>query len=103
MTKSGWLVTTCGDKAAVEHLRQSYENLKKKNQTSGVEFVERPDDLIRHVPQLQKARDISKWKGLWNKQAGWAHAHDSLKLLGDEVILTGARRDQANADCRLEN
>jgi sarcosine oxidase / L-pipecolate oxidase len=84
----GWLVTTCGDKAATEHLRQSYENLRGNNSTSGIEFVETPDDLIRHVPQLKNAHDISNWKGLWNKQAGWAHAQNALKVLGDKVPLT---------------
>lgn len=83
---AGWLVTTCGDKAASEHLRQSYENLKNNNQISGIDFVETPEDLIHHVPQLKHARDISNWKGLWNKQAGWAHAHDALKLLAEEVL-----------------
>lgn len=81
----GWLVTTCGGVDATEHLKQSYANLTKNNQTSGIEFVETREDLIRYVPQLKHARDISSWKGLWNKQAGWAHAHDALKKLADEV------------------
>ncbi len=45
-------MTTCGDKDASEHLRQSYENLKRNNQISGIEFVESPEHLIHHVPQL---------------------------------------------------
>jgi len=81
-------VTTCGNEAATEHLRRSYENLKINNGTSGIEFVETPEDLIRHVPQLKHSRDISSWKGFWNKQAGWAHAQNALKVLGDKVPLT---------------
>lgn len=80
-------MTTCGNKDASEHLRRSHENLKSKGQVSGIDFVETPEDLIRHVPQLKHARDISTWKGLWNKQAGWAHARNAMKLLGDEVNL----------------
>ena len=81
-------MTTCGDKDASGHLRKSYENLKSNNQISGIDFVETPDDLIRHVPQLKHARDISAWKGIWNKQAGWVHASNALKMLGDEVCST---------------
>ncbi|KAE8448732.1 hypothetical protein EG329_008947 [Mollisiaceae sp. DMI_Dod_QoI] len=55
------------------------------------EFVETPEDLIRHVPQLKHARDISNWKGLWNKQAGWAHAHDALKLLAEKAQELGVK------------
>lgn len=63
-------MTTCGDKGVSESLRRSYENLKSHNQVSGIDFVETPEDMIRHVPQLKYARDILTWKGLWNKQAG---------------------------------
>lgn len=80
-------MTTCGGKAATEHLRKSYENLKKDNGSSGIELVETPEDLMRHVPQLKNAPGLSNWKGLWNKQAGWVHAHDALKVLGDKVKL----------------
>jgi sarcosine oxidase/L-pipecolate oxidase len=89
--ETGWLVTTCGDPAASEHLRQSYENLKKNDQISGIEFVETPTDLIRHVPQLKHARDISKWKGLWNRQAGWAHAAESSRLLAEQAEKLGVK------------
>lgn len=68
--ETGWLVTTSGDPEASEHLRKSYENLKKNDEVEGIEFVETPEDLIRHAPQLRNAQDISSWKGLWNKQAG---------------------------------
>ena len=78
-------MTTCGDEDATDHLKKSYQNLKSSNQVYGIEFVETPEDLIRHVPQLKHARDISTWKGLWNKQAGWAHARNAIQLLGDEV------------------
>lgn len=84
--ETGWLVTTCGDKDASENIRMSYENLLKKGQTFGIEFVETPEDLIHHVPQLKYAKDISKWKGLWNRQAGWANAHNALKRMAEEVI-----------------
>ncbi|TVY43892.1 L-saccharopine oxidase [Lachnellula occidentalis] len=89
--ETGWLVTTSGDPAAAKHLRQSYENLVKNGQTSGIEFVETPEDLIRHVPQLQNSRDLSTWKGLWNKHAGWAHAHDAMKKLGKEAQDLGVQ------------
>lgn len=101
----GWLVTTCGDRDASEHLRRSYENLKSNDQISGIDFVETQEDLIRHVPQLKNARDISNWKGLWNKQAGWAHAHNALKLLGDEVLYSAFNLSRALAYhiCRQRN
>ncbi|RDW59915.1 FAD dependent oxidoreductase-3 [Coleophoma cylindrospora] len=89
--ETGWLVTTCGNKDASEHLRKSYENLKNNNGIAGVDFVDTPEDLIRYVPQLKSARDLSNWKGLWNKQAGWAHAHDAMKLLGDEARKLGVK------------
>ncbi|KAL3421907.1 fructosyl amine:oxygen oxidoreductase [Phlyctema vagabunda] len=89
--ETGWLVTTCGDKDASAHLQRSYENLKKNDEISGIDFVETPEDLIRYVPQLKNARDISNWKGLWNKQAGWAHAHDALKLVADEAKRLGVK------------
>lgn len=89
-------MTTCGGKDASEHLKQSYENLKN-DQVAGIEFVESSEDLIRHVPQLKHARDISSWKGLWNKQAGWAHAHDALTLLAEEVTKL-MRQTKSTAD-----
>ncbi|OBT68206.1 hypothetical protein VE03_02381 [Pseudogymnoascus sp. 23342-1-I1] len=89
--ETGWLVTTCGGVDATEHLKQSYANLTKNNQTSGIEFVETREDLIRYVPTLKYAKDISSWKGLWNKQAGWAHAHDALKKLADESKKLGVK------------
>ena len=63
-------MTTCRNEDASEHLRRSYENLKSNGQVSEIDFVETPEDLIRHVPQLKHTRDISTWKGLWNKKAG---------------------------------
>lgn len=83
--ETGWIVTTCGEPEATKHLRQSYENLVKKNGADGIEFVETPQDIIRYVPQLKGAKDLSRWKGLWNKQAGWAHAANALKLVASEV------------------
>lgn len=68
----------------------------KNGQTSGIEFVETPEDLIRHVPQLKNSRDLSTWKGLWNKHAGWAHAHDAMKKLGEEVSKFCVTRSGSN-------
>ncbi|XMA14716.1 hypothetical protein WAI453_007507 [Rhynchosporium graminicola] len=89
--ETGWLVTTCGSEKATRHLRQSYENLVSNGNASGIEFVETPEDLIRYVPQLKHARDISNWKGLWNKHAGWAHAANASRKLADEAKKLGVR------------
>jgi len=48
------------------------------------------------VPQLKDAKDLSKWKGLWNKQAGWAHAANALRLVATEVSIDTS--DYSNKD-----
>lgn len=58
-----------------------------KKGVRGIEFVQSPEDIIRHVPQLMSARGIENWKGLWNPHAGWVHAHKALRKLGDEVCI----------------
>ncbi|KAL1305748.1 hypothetical protein AAFC00_007329 [Neodothiora populina] len=88
--ETGWIVTTCGDPAAVEHLRKSYENLKKEGQVEGnVEFVEGKDEIVKFVPQLSNAKGLQTWKGLWNRQAGWAHAKNALTKMGTEAQKLG--------------
>jgi len=85
LTLLGWIVTTCGEPEATKHLRQSYENLVKRNGAAGIQFVETPEDIIKYVPQLKDAKDLSKWKGLWNKQVGWAHAAKAMTRVASEV------------------
>lgn len=69
--ETGWIVTTCGDPAATEHLKKSYQNLKDQGQAANIDFVEVKEQIARYVPQLRGAKGIDDWKGLWNKQAGW--------------------------------
>ncbi|THY34892.1 putative sarcosine oxidase [Aureobasidium pullulans] len=89
--ETGWILTTLGDPKATDRLRKSYENLKNKGQAHNIDFVSGKDEIVRHVPQLKNARDIDNWKGLWNKQAGWAHAANAIKKVADEAAKMGVR------------
>lgn len=89
--ETGWIVTTCGDPAATENLRKSYENLKNAGQAANIDFVEGKEQIARYVPQLQSAKGLDNWKGLWNKQAGWAHARNALAKMGAEAESLGVR------------
>ncbi|KAK7561914.1 FAD dependent oxidoreductase [Phyllosticta citricarpa] len=88
---TGWLVTTSGDPEAARRLRQAYQNLVDRDQAKGVEFVEGKDDIVKHVPQLAKAKGIADWKGFWNPQAGWAHARKALEKVGSEAMKLGVK------------
>lgn len=87
--ETGWILTTLGDPKATEHLKKSYQNLKDKGQAQNIDFVRGKDEIARYVPQLKNARDIDNWKGLWNKQAGWAHAANAIKKIADEAAKMG--------------
>lgn len=89
--ETGWIVTTCGEPEAAEHLRKSYENLKKAGQAANIDFVEGKDEIARYVPQLANAKGLANWKGLWNKQAGWAHARNALEKMGTEAQKLGVK------------
>ncbi|KAF2139367.1 uncharacterized protein K452DRAFT_352615 [Aplosporella prunicola CBS 121167] len=89
--ETGWLITTSGDPEATKRLRQAYENLVKKGQAKGVEFVENKEDIVKHVPLLADAKGISEWKGFWNPQAGWAHARKALEKVGTEAMKLGVK------------
>ncbi|KAK7557781.1 putative sarcosine oxidase [Phyllosticta citricarpa] len=90
-SEMGWLVTTSGDPEAARRLRQAYQNLVDRDQAKGVEFVEGKDDIVKHVPQLAKAKGIADWKGFWNPQAGWAHARKALEKVGSEAMKLGVK------------
>ncbi|KAI9736313.1 MAG: hypothetical protein M1834_001199 [Cirrosporium novae-zelandiae] len=87
--ETGWIVTTCGEPKAAAHLRQSYQNLIEKHGASGIEMVETPEDIIRHVPQLKDTKTLSNWKGLWNQHAGWAHASKAMEKVASEAQKLG--------------
>ncbi|THW28926.1 putative sarcosine oxidase [Aureobasidium pullulans] len=89
--ETGWILTTLGDPKATDHLKKSYENLKNKGEAHNIDFVSGKDEIVRYVPQLNNARDIDNWKGLWNKQAGWAHAANAIKKVADEAAKMGVR------------
>ncbi|TIA30876.1 putative sarcosine oxidase, partial [Aureobasidium pullulans] len=89
--ETGWILTTLGDPKATDHLKKSYENLKKKGQAHNIDFVSGKDEIVRYVPQLKNARNIDNWKGLWNKQAGWAHAANAIKKVADEAAKMGVK------------
>ncbi|GAB7356172.1 hypothetical protein MBLNU459_g6763t1 [Dothideomycetes sp. NU459] len=89
--ETGWIVTTCGDPAATEHLRKSYQNLKDRGQAANIDFVEGKEQIARYIPQLRSAKGIDDWKGLWNKQAGWAHAKNALAKMGAEAAKLGVK------------
>jgi sarcosine oxidase/L-pipecolate oxidase len=89
--ETGWIVTTCGEPAAAEHLRRSYENLKRRGHADSIDFVQGKDQITQYVPQITAARGLDKWKGLWNRHAGWAHAKNALAKLGSEAERLGVR------------
>ncbi|THW79984.1 putative sarcosine oxidase [Aureobasidium pullulans] len=89
--ETGWILTTLGDPKATDHLKKSYENLKNKGQAHNIDFVSGKDEIVRYVPQLKNARNIDNWKGLWNKQAGWAHAANAIKKVAKEAAKMGVR------------
>ncbi|KAH0035765.1 putative sarcosine oxidase, partial [Aureobasidium melanogenum] len=89
--ETGWILTTLGDPKAVAHLEKSYKNLKDKGQAHNIDFVKGKDEIAQYVPQLKNARDIDNWRGLWNKQAGWAHAANAIKKIADEAGKMGVR------------
>jgi sarcosine oxidase/L-pipecolate oxidase len=89
--ETGWILTTLGDPKATAHLQKSYENLKAKGQAHNIDFVKGKDEIAKYVPQLKNARDIENWKGLWNKQAGWAHAANAIQKIADEAGKMGVK------------
>lgn len=51
--------------------------------------MEGKGQIVRYVPQLSGAKGLESWKGLWNKQAGWAHARNALAKMGEEAQKLG--------------
>ncbi|KAL0941560.1 fructosyl amine:oxygen oxidoreductase [Colletotrichum truncatum] len=83
--ETGRLTTTTGNPQAEKHIRESYENLKKAGQAGSVKLVESKEQIVELVPQLANANGIEKWKGLWNRQGGWAHSRKALEKWGKEA------------------
>lgn len=84
----GWITTTSGDPAMTKDLDMSYKNLVASGNASGIELVDTPEAIIRHVPHLKNAKGLETWKGIWNRNAGWVHARNALEKLGDEVTYS---------------
>ncbi|KAF6806645.1 fructosyl amine:oxygen oxidoreductase [Colletotrichum sojae] len=89
--ETGRMITTTGDPQAEEHLRQSYENLKKAGRADGLELVEGREQIVKHVPQLRDANGIEEWKGLWNSQGGWAHSRKAIERWGQAAADLGVK------------
>ncbi|KAF6831612.1 fructosyl amine:oxygen oxidoreductase [Colletotrichum plurivorum] len=89
--ETGRMITTTGDPQAEEHLRQSYENLKKAGRADGLELVEGREQIVKHVPQLRDATGIEEWKGLWNSQGGWAHSRKAIEKWGQAAADLGVK------------
>jgi sarcosine oxidase/L-pipecolate oxidase len=87
--ETGWISTTLGSAQATTYLQNSYDNLKAQGQADNIAFVHGKDEITKYVPQLKNARDIDNWKGIWNKQAGWAHAADAMAKMADEAAKLG--------------
>jgi sarcosine oxidase / L-pipecolate oxidase len=85
----GRITTTSGDPEAAENLKQSYDNLQRAGAAASVEFVEGKEQMVKFCPQLASAPGLDEWKGLWNSEAGWAHARKALEKLASESEKMG--------------
>ncbi|KAH8691443.1 putative sarcosine oxidase [Talaromyces proteolyticus] len=89
--ETGRITTTSGDPDAVQNLKESYENLCKAGAAKSIELIEGKEQIVKHCPQLAGAVGLEEWKGLWNREAGWAHARKALEKLAAESERMGVR------------
>ncbi|OKL57829.1 hypothetical protein UA08_07288 [Talaromyces atroroseus] len=89
--ETGRITTTSGDPEAAKNLKESYENLQRAGAAASIEFVEGKKQIVKFCPQLAGASGLDEWKGLWNSEAGWAHARKALEKMASESEKMGVR------------
>ncbi|KAJ9138442.1 putative Sarcosine oxidase [Pleurostoma richardsiae] len=89
--ETGRITTTSGDPDAAQNLKESYENLKRAGAADSVDLIEGKDQIVKYCPQLADAPGLEEWKGLWNSEAGWAHARKALERWAAESEKMGVK------------
>ena len=82
------LITSGTNDAAVEYCAQAYQSWIDCGEGDNVKWLETGEDFKALVPQLQDG-SIPGWRGFYHRRAGWAHAREALRIMGDEAIKLG--------------
>ncbi|KKA26028.1 hypothetical protein TD95_005051 [Thielaviopsis punctulata] len=87
--ETGRLTTTNGNQAALDHLRQSHQNLQSAGQADRARLVSGRAEIVSLIPQLSGAVGLDSWTGLFNAQGGWVHARKALEKWAAAASLMG--------------
>lgn len=90
-TAQGRITTTSGDPDAAQNLKESYENLRRAGAADSIELIENKEQITKYSPLLSGAPGLDNCKGLWNSEAGWAHARKALEKLAKESEKMGVQ------------
>lgn len=84
------LITAATNDEAVNYCRWAYQSWVDCGEADNVRWLETKEDFKALVPQMRDGT-LPNWRGFFHRRAGWAHAKDALKIMGDEAARLGVR------------
>ncbi|KAL2438535.1 L-saccharopine oxidase [Exophiala dermatitidis] len=84
------LITAATNEEAVNYCRWAYQSWIDCGEGDNVKWLETKEDFKTLVPQMRDGT-LPNWRGFFHKRAGWAHAKDALKIMGDEAARLGVK------------
>lgn len=84
------LITAATNEEAVNYCRWAYQSWIDCGEGDNVKWLETKEDFKALVPQMRDGT-LPNWRGFFHKRAGWAHAKDALKIMGDEAARLGVK------------
>ena len=84
------LIMAGTDAQQVAYCRHAYQGWVDCGAGADVRWLERTRDFHECVPQLCEG-SLPGWRGFLHKRSGWAHARDSMKVMGDEARRLGVK------------
>lgn len=84
------LITSATNVEATEYCKGAYKSWIECGEEENVVWLEEKKDFHDLVPQLRDG-GVDGWRGFFHKRAGWAHARDAMKVMGDEAKKMGVR------------
>ncbi|KAL3462741.1 FAD dependent oxidoreductase [Aspergillus heterothallicus] len=84
------LITSATTPEATEYCRRAYQSWLDCGEERNVQWLETKEDFHALVPQLREG-GVPGWRGFFHRRAGWAHAKEAMRIMGDEAARLGVR------------
>jgi sarcosine oxidase/L-pipecolate oxidase len=84
------LVTCATNQDAVDYCRSAYQSWVDCGEGHNVQWLESKEDYHKLMP-VTRHGELPEWRGFFNKRAGWAHAREAMRIMGDEARRLGVK------------